>query len=209
MQRIGLTGGIASGKSTVSARLAELGGIVIDHDLLARTVVSPGSTALDRIVENFGAEVLAADGALDRAALGAIVFSDAAALARLNAIVHPEIMRLAAEREAAAAVAHPGVVIIHDIPLLVEIGQAELFHVLVVVHAPAEQRVQRLVELRGITLEEARRRVAAQATDADRLTVADVVLDGSGTVDNLLGQVDTLWARLEQERAAEVAAGLG
>jgi dephospho-CoA kinase len=209
MQRIGLTGGIASGKSTASARFAALGAVVIDHDSLARAAVASGTIGLDEVVEAFGPDVLAPDGSLDRPALGAIVFSDPEALARLNAIVHPEIRRLSAEHEAAAAARIPGAVIIHDVPLLVETGQVEDFHVVVVVHAPAELRVQRLVDLRGATVDEARRRVAAQAADEERLAAADVVLDGSGSVEHLCAQVDSVWDRLGQERAAEIAAGLG
>lgn len=208
MQRIGLTGGIASGKSVAAARLAELGAVVIDHDDLAREAVRPGSTGLESVVDEFGPGVLAADGSLDRAALGRIVFADPAARERLNGLVHPVIRRLAAEREAAAAAAHAGAVVVHDIPLLVETGQAGAFHLVVVVDAPADLRVRRLVEQRGLDPEEARRRVAAQAGDAERLAAADRVLDGSGTVAALREQVDALWARIEEERLAEVDAGL-
>lgn len=206
MQRIGLTGGIASGKSTASARLAELGAVVIDHDELARAAVEPGTIGLDEIVETFGPGVLAPDGSLDRSALASIVFADGVALARLNAIVHPEISRMAAEREAAASAADPGAVIVHDIPLLVETRQAETFHLVVVVHTPADQRIERLARLRGASREDARRRVAAQASDDERLAAADVVLDGSGSAEALRAQVDRLWTRLADERAAEAAA---
>ncbi|MCC2308248.1 dephospho-CoA kinase [Cellulomonas chengniuliangii] len=206
MQRIGLTGGIAAGKSAVSARLEELGAVVIDHDLLAREAVAPGTAALGDIVDAFGPEMLDAEGALDRAALGSFVFADLDALARLNGIVHPAIRRLSVEREAAAATADPGAVVVHDIPLLVETGQADAFHVLVVVHAPAALRVARLVELRGLSRDEAQGRVAAQVDDEARLAVADVVLDGSGAVEDLRAQVDELWQRLAEVRAAELAA---
>ena len=208
MQRIGLTGGIASGKSVVAGRLAEHGAAVIDHDLLAREAVRPGSAGLDAVVEAFGEGVLTADGELDRAALGRLVFADAAARERLDGLVHPVIRRLAAEREAAIVAAGTGAVVVHDIPLLVETGQAEAFHLLVVVDAPAPLRVQRLVQTRGLTPPEAERRVAAQAPDADRLAVADRVLDGTGSVEALREQVDALWARIEEERLAEVDAGL-
>jgi len=206
MQRIGLTGGIAAGKSAVSARLEELGAVVIDHDLLAREAVAPGTAALGDIVDAFGPEMLDADGALDRAALGSVVFADLDALTRLNGIVHPAVRRLSVEREAAAATADPGAVVVHDIPLLVETGQADAFHVLVVVHAPAALRVARLVELRGLTPDEAQGRVAAQVDDEARLAVADVVLDGAGAVEDLRAQVDELWQRLAEVRAAELAA---
>lgn len=206
MQRIGLTGGIAAGKSAASARLEELGAVVIDHDLLAREAVAPGTAALGDIVDAFGPEMLDAEGALDRAALGSVVFADLDALTRLNGIVHPAVRRLSVEREAAAATADPGAVVVHDIPLLVETGQADAFHVLVVVHAPAALRVARLVELRGLTPDEAQGRVAAQVDDEARLAVADVVLDGAGAVEDLRAQVDELWQRLAEVRAAELAA---
>ncbi|RHA40269.1 dephospho-CoA kinase [Cellulomonas rhizosphaerae] len=206
MQRIGLTGGIAAGKSVAAARLAELGAVVIDSDVLAREAVAPGSVGLEAVADEFGPGVLAADGSLDRAALGALVFADDDARARLNAIVHPVVRRLSAEREAAAATADHGAVIVHDIPLLVETGQADAFHVLVVVHAPAVLRVERLVVGRGLAREEAEARIAAQASDADRLAVADVVLDGTGSEDDLRTQVDALWARLSSETADEIAA---
>lgn len=206
MQRIGLTGGIAAGKSVVATRLAELGAVVIDSDRLAREAVRPGSVGLDQVVEEFGAGMLAPDGSLDRPALGAVVFSDPGALARLNAIVHPIVRRLAAEREAAAGAAEAGAVVVHDIPLLVETGQADTFHMLVVVHTPAPLRVARLVADRGMSEAEAQRRVALQADDDVRLALADVVLDGTGSVAQLRAQVDELWERILQERAAEVDA---
>lgn len=206
MQRIGLTGGIAAGKSVAARRFAEHGAVVIDADELARTAVAPGSAGLDAVTEAFGAGVLAADGSLDRPALAAVVFADAAARARLDAIVHPVVRRLAAEREAAAATLDGGAVVVHDIPLLVETGQADDFHVVVVVDAPALLRVERLVRLRGMTREDAEARVAAQADDAARLAAADVVLDGSGSEDVLRAQVDVLWLRLAAERDDELAA---
>lgn len=199
MLRIGLTGGIAAGKSVVARRLAELGAVVIDHDVLAREVVEPGTVGLEEVVDAFGEGVLAADGSLDRPALGRLVFDDAAARARLEGILHPEIRRLAAEREALAGAADDRAVVVHDIPLLVETGQADRFHLLVVVHAPAELRVARLVDGRGLDEPAARARVGAQATDEERTAVADVVLDGSGPVDGLREQVDALWERLRSE----------
>ncbi|KQS97386.1 dephospho-CoA kinase [Cellulomonas sp. Leaf395] len=206
MQRIGLTGGIAAGKSVAARRLAELGAVVIDSDVLAREAVAPGSAGLDAVVDEFGRGVLAGDGSLDRAALASIVFADAAARARLDGIVHPIVRRLSAEREAAAAVTDHGAVVVHDIPLLVETGQADAFHVLVVVHTPAVLRVERLVRLRGMDRAEAEARVSAQASDDERLAVADVVLDGGGSDDDLRTQVDELWDRLAVERADELAA---
>lgn len=205
MIRIGLTGGIAAGKSVAAARFADLGAVVIDHDILAREVVAPGTVGLDRVVESFGEEVLDPSGALDRDALGHIVFGNHEALARLNSIVHPEITRLAAEREAAAGAADPGAVVVHDIPLLVETGQQDAFHILVVVDAPADLRIQRLVENRGLTLPQARQRVALQATDSARRDAADVIVSGSGTEDELRAAVDALWARLQDEVSQEQA----
>lgn len=199
MLRIGLTGGIAAGKSVVARRLGELGAVVIDHDVLAREVVEPGTVGLEEVVEAFGEGVLGSDGALDRPALGRLVFDDAAARERLESILHPEIRRVAAEREALAGAADDRAVVVHDIPLLVETGQADHFHLLVVVHAPAEQRVARLVAGRGLDDAAARARVRAQATDEERAAVADVVLDGTGTEDGLREQVDALWERLRRE----------
>ncbi|MGY4642413.1 dephospho-CoA kinase [Cellulomonas sp. URHB0016] len=206
MQRIGLTGGIAAGKSVAAQRLAELGAVLIDSDALAREAVAPGTTGLDAVVEAFGDTVLSPDGSLDRSALASIVFTDDDARARLDAIVHPVVRRLSAEREAVAAVTDHGAVVVHDIPLLVETGQQDAFHVLVVVHAPAVLRVERLVRLRGMSRVEAEARVAAQASDDERLAVADVVLDGTGSDAELRVQVDELWDRLAVERADELAA---
>jgi dephospho-CoA kinase len=206
MFRIGLTGGIAAGKSVATARLAELGAVVIDHDLLAREAVAPGSVGLTQVVEAFGADVLTPDGSLDRPRLGALVFADAEARVRLNDIVHPEVRRLSAEREAMAAAADPAAVVVHDIPLLVETGQAGHFHLVVVVHTPAEQRVRRLVETRGLSEDAARSRLASQAGDDERLAAADFTLDGSGTEDDLRAQVDTLWQRVAAEVAQEAEA---
>ena len=206
MQRIGLTGGIAAGKSVAARRLAELGAVVIDSDVLAREAVAPGSVGLESVAEEFGSSVLAADGSLDRAALASIVFADPAARTRLDAIVHPIVRRLSAEREAVAATTDHGAVVVHDIPLLVETGQADEFHVLVVVDAPALLRVERLVRLRGMDRAAAEARVGAQVSDAERLEVADVVLDGTGSDDDLRAQVDALWERLAVERADELAA---
>lgn len=209
MQRIGLTGGIAAGKSTALRRLAELGAAVVNHDELARLVVAPGTSGYDEVVETFGPGVVAPDGALDRAALARIVFADDEARRRLEAIVHPQVKRLAAEREAAAAAADPLAVVVHDIPLLVETGQADAFGVVVVVAAPAVLRVERLVRLRGMDRAEAEARVRAQASDEAREAAADVLLDGTGTDDALCAQVDALWARLVAERAAQAAADGG
>lgn len=203
MQRIGLTGGIAAGKSVVARRFAELGAVVIDADELARLVVKPGTSGYDEVVTAFGPQVVAPGGALDREALARLVFADADARRRLEAIVHPQVRRLAAEREAAAAAADPAAVVVHDIPLLVETGQADSFGLVVVVAAPAALRVDRLVRLRGMAPDDAQARVGAQAPDDVREAAADVVLDGTGTDEGLRAQVDTLWQRLVAERAEE------
>ena len=203
MQRIGLTGGIAAGKSVAARRFAELGAVVVDADELSRLVVRPGTPGYDEVVAAFGPEVVGPGGALDRTALGTIVFGDENARHRLEGIVHPQVHRLAAEREAAAAAADPAAVVVHDIPLLVETGQADSFGVVVVVAAPAALRVERLVRLRGMPRGDAQARVASQAPDEVREAAADVVLDGTGSDENLRGQVDALWRRLEAERVAE------
>ncbi len=193
MLRVGLTGGIGSGKSEVSRRLAARGAVLVDADVLAREAVAPGTAGLADVVAEFGPEVLTADGELDRRALGARVFDDDAARARLERIVHPRVRARAHELETAAA---PDAVVVHDIPLLVETGQADGFDVVVVVDAPDDVRVQRLVSGRGMSADEARARIAAQASREDRLAVADHVVDNSGGLDDLDAAVDRLWMTL-------------
>jgi dephospho-CoA kinase len=190
---IGLTGGIASGKSTVAQRLAERGAVVIDADQLARAAVAPGTDALSRIEEIFGAEVIAEDGSLDRAALGSIVFGNHAALSVLNKVVHPAVRRLSGAAIEAAELADPDAVVVYDVPLLVEASVGHPFDLIVVVHADADTRVHRMVALRGMPEADARNRIGAQAGDADRLAVADVVIDSMGSLDDTLAQVDRLW----------------
>jgi dephospho-CoA kinase len=188
--RIGLTGGIGSGKSTVSRLLAGHGAVIVDADAIAREVVEPGTPGLAAVVDAFGPEVLAPDGSLERPALAAVVFGDPEARRRLDAIVHPLVRARATE---VAAAAPPGAVVVHDVPLLVETGQAAASDLVLVVEADPDTRVARLVQ-RGLTAEDARARMAAQATDEQRRAVADVVLDNSGTPDELEAQVDRLWA---------------
>ncbi|PXY19356.1 dephospho-CoA kinase [Prauserella muralis] len=191
MLRVGLTGGIGAGKSTVAARLAEHGAVLIDADRIAREVVEPGTEGLAELVAEFGAEILAADGSLDRAALAARAFSDDGARQRLNAIVHPRVGARTAELMARAAA---DAIVVHDIPLLVEGGLAPSYHLVLIVDADEDVRVKRLVESRGMPEQDARNRIAAQASTAQRRAVADVWLDNSGTRDVVLAQVDALWA---------------
>ena len=190
MLRIGLTGGIGSGKSTVSRLLAARGAVIVDADVIAREVVEPGTPGLAAVVEAVGAQVLAKDGSLDRPALAGVVFGDPEARRRLDAIVHP-LVRARATQVAAGAPADA--VVVHDVPLLVETGQAASYDLVLVVEADPATRVARLVQ-RGLTAEDARARMAAQATDEQRRAVADVVLDNSGTPEQLTAQVDRFWA---------------
>ena len=206
---IGLTGGIASGKSTVAGALAARGAVLIDADLLAREAVAPGSAGLDAIAREFGPALVGADGSLDRPALGAIVFGDPAALARLNGIVHPAVRALSTGRIRAAVAADPAAVIVYDVPLLAEAAAGAVvvddhFDLVVVTQATPETRMRRMVDLRGMGREDAARRIRSQANDADRLAIADVVIDTDGTLEHTLRQVDVLWERV---RDAGNAAG--
>jgi dephospho-CoA kinase len=184
--RIGLTGGVASGKSSVSAILRELGAIVIDADQLAREVVAKGTPGLQQVVESFGPGVLTADGDLDRAKMGSIVFADEDRRRVLEAIVHPLVFERIVELEEAAAGAD---LIVHDIPLLAESGRAETFDAVIVVDAPPGVQVERMVRDRGWTTEEAQARIGAQASREDRRAVATYVIDNTGTLDDLRQRV--------------------
>lgn len=195
MVKVGLTGGIGSGKSEVARRLAAHGAVVVDADALAREAVEPGSEGLAAVVEALGKGVLAPDGSLDRPAVGRIVFADDDKRARLEAIVHPYVGRRSAELMAAAP---EDAVVVYDVPLLVEKHLESGYDLVVVVEAPEEVRVRRLVESRGMSAEDARARIAAQATPAQRAAVADVVLDNDGDLAALGAAVDVLWARLER-----------
>ena len=201
MYLIGLTGGIASGKSLVSTRLAELGATIVDADVLAREVVEPGTAGLAAIAQHFGPEVLLADGTLNRPALGAIIFADPEQREKLNSITHPAVWRRARELFAQAAADE---VVVYDVPLLVEgaKGRQLDFDLIAVVDASAETRLHRLIELRGMTREEAAHRLNSQASDAERLAVADVVIDNNGTVEQALEQVDALWAKASAAASA-------
>jgi dephospho-CoA kinase len=207
MLRVGLTGGIGSGKSEVSSRLAALGAVVVDADRAARAVVEPGTPGLGRIAQTFGPGVLQADGALDRARLAEIVFGDEGALAKLNEIVHPLVREWMRAAEEAAVASHgDGVVVVHDIPLLVESGEERVgeFDVIVVVDVPPEVQAERLAQARGMTAEQARARMAAQATREQRLAIADIVIDNSGTLEDLDRRVAEVWSDL-QARATSPA----
>jgi dephospho-CoA kinase len=196
--RVGLTGGIGAGKSEVSRRLATYGAVVIDADQIAREVVEPGTEGLAEVVAAFGPEVLTADGTLDRARLGDIVFADPELRGKLNAIVHPRVAARMAELERGAS----GPIIVHDVPLIAENGRAGAYDVVVVVDAPPKAQVERLVRRRGMTREQARARMAAQASREQRLAIADIVIDNSGSLAELDRQVGDLWAELRR-RAVE------
>ena len=198
MYLIGLTGGIASGKSVVAARLAERGAVVVDADKLAREVVEPGTPALAAIADRFGADVISADGSLNRPALGAIIFTDPEARLALNAITHPAVWKRARELFAEAESADPDAVVVYDVPLLAEAAADRpiTFDLVVVVDASAETRLKRLVELRGLSEDEARQRINSQASDAERLALADVVVESDGSLAETLAQADTLYARV-------------
>lgn len=201
MEVIGLTGGIAAGKSAVAARLAEHGAVVIDADRLAREAVEPGSPGLAAVVDRFGEGMLAPDGSLDRARLGALIFGDEQARLALNAIVHPEVRRLYREHVEAAFAANPDAIVVYDVPLLAEARAADEFALIVVVDAPPEVRLERLVSLRGLPREQAEARIRSQVPDEERRAMADVVIDAGGTLEHTLQQVDALWERLVAQRA--------
>ncbi|KJL17450.1 Dephospho-CoA kinase [Microbacterium azadirachtae] len=202
MPLIALTGGIASGKSTIAARLAEHGAVVVDADRIVRDVQAPGSPVLDRIAAEFGEDVIRADGELDRAALGARVFGDAEALGRLNAIVHPAVKAESQRRFAAARDADPAAVVVYDVPLLVEARVDDPWDLIVVADAPAAEREERLVRERGLDRAEARKRIASQVSDEKRREIADVVIDTAGSLDDTLRQTDGLWRRLSAGETA-------
>jgi dephospho-CoA kinase len=193
---VGLTGGIAAGKSIVASRLAEKGAAVIDADRLAREVVEPGTPGLQAVVERFGSGVVQPDGTLDRAALGAIVFVDPAARKDLEAITHPAVQALSRERMLEATASDPARVVVYDIPLLVEARGTSEFDRIVVVDAPRAMRIARMVTLRGMAEADAVRRIDAQASDEERLAAADDVIDSSTSLESTMKQTDALYRRL-------------
>jgi dephospho-CoA kinase len=203
MLRVGLTGGIGSGKSEVSRRLAGHGAVVIDADVAARAVVAPGTPGLARVVEAFGADVVGPDGALDRDRLGAIVFRDPASRTTLNAIVHPLVGQWMRAAERAAVDAAGGdLIIVHDVPLLAENRRAGDFDLVIVVDVPPELQLERLIGERGMSPDQARARMAAQASRPQRLAVADLVIDNSGSLADLDQRVAEVWADLQRRVAA-------
>jgi dephospho-CoA kinase len=203
---VGLTGGIGSGKSAVSALLAAHGAVIIDYDQLARDVVEPGSPALTAIAERFGPGVIAADGSLDRPALGAIVFADVEARKDLEGITHPAIRDLAVQRQRAAG---DDAIVVHDNPLLVEMGAAAHCDVVVVVDVPVEVQVERLMSTRGMTADEALARINTQASREVRTGAADLVIDNTGPLDELATIVGGVWDELVQRATADEGADHG
>jgi dephospho-CoA kinase len=196
--RVGLTGGIGAGKSEVSRRLAAQGAVIIDADLIAREVVAPGTEGLAEVVRDFGPGILTPDGDLDRSRLGDVVFADARALSRLNAIVHPRVATRMHDLEEAAG---PGAVVVHDVPLITENSLAGGYDVVVVVDVPPRVQLDRLIRLRGMSREQAQARIAAQAGRAERLAIAGIVLDNSGSLTELDRQVGELWSELRRRAA--------
>ncbi|MER6492262.1 dephospho-CoA kinase [Streptomyces griseorubiginosus] len=202
MLKVGLTGGIGAGKSEVSRLLVEHGAVLIDADRIAREVVAPGTPGLAAVVAAFGEEVLAEDGGLDRPKLGSIVFADPDRLAVLNSIVHPLVGTRSRELESAAA---EDAVVVHDVPLLAENSLAPLYDLVVVVDASPRTQLDRLVRLRGMTEQDARARMAAQATREKRLEIADIVIDNDVPLDDLRQRVQDVWGDLV--RRARVSQG--
>lgn len=194
MLTVGLTGGIGAGKSEVARLLASYGAVLVDSDRIAREVVAPGTEGLAKIVAEFGPGVLAPDGSLDRPKLGAIVFADEERRRALNAIVHPLVGARSAELQRAAG---PDDIVVHDVPLLTENGLAPYYDLVVVVDAAPDSQLDRLVRLRGMTEDEARSRMAAQARREERLAIADFVLHNDGTVEELREQVAAVWRELK------------
>jgi dephospho-CoA kinase len=193
MLKVGLTGGIGAGKSEVSRLLVECGAVLIDADRIAREVVEPGTPGLAAVVAAFGEEVLAADGSLDRPRLGSIVFADQDRLGVLNSIVHPLVRDRSRELEEAAA---EDAVVVHDVPLLTENGLAPLYDLVIVVDADPATQLDRLVRLRGMAEEDARARMAAQATREQRRGIADIVIDNDVPLEDLRRRVREVWDEL-------------
>ena len=204
MYRVGLTGGIGAGKSEVSRRLAAHGAVVIDADAIAREVVEPGTPGLAEVVAAFGPEVLLPDGWLDRSRLGDIIFASPELRARLNGIVHPLVGARMRELEESAG---PGSIVVHDVPLIAENNMAGAYDLVVVVDVPPRLQLDRLVRHRGLTRDQARARMAAQASREQRLGIAGIVVDNSGSLAELDRQVGELWTELRRRAALATPAG--
>ncbi len=196
MPLIALTGGIASGKSTIARRLASHGAILVDADQIVRDVQAPGSPVLRRIAAEFGDGVIADDGSLDRPALGAQVFGDPERLLALNAIVHPAVRAESQRRFEEAFAADEDAVVVYDVPLLVEARVDDPWDLILVAHAPETERLRRLVEIRGMDPKSAKERIDAQVSDDQRLAIADAVIDTSGSLDETEARTDALWERI-------------
>lgn len=196
MPLLALTGGIASGKSTIARRLGDHGAVIVDADAIVRDVQREGSPVLQALAAEFGGDILRADGTLDRAALAGRTFGDPAAVARLNAIVHPAVRAESARRFAEAFAADPRAVVVYDVPLVAEARSDDPWDLIVVAHAPADVRRRRLIDLRGFTESDASARIAAQVPDDVRLALADVVVDTAAPLAETLSQVDRLWQEL-------------
>jgi dephospho-CoA kinase len=194
MYLIALTGGIGAGKSTIASMLAEFGAHVIDADRVARDVVEPGQPALTELVKQFGDEIVTATGSLNRAKLAQIVFNNPTRLRELNAIVHPAVQKAVLEKMRAF---HSDDIVVYDVPLLVEAQRYLPFDLVVVASAPEDVRRARLVELRGMAETEADSRIASQVSEAERLALADVVIDTSGSLEETVAQVERLWERIQ------------
>ena len=201
MLRVGLTGGIGAGKSEVSRRLAAQGAVVIDADAAAREVVAPGTDGLAEVIEAFGPDVLRPDGSLDRGRLGDIVFTDPQRRARLNAIIHPRGATRMAELDRAAG---RSAIVVHDVPLIAENDRGSAYDLVVVVDAPPRVQIDRLVRHRGMSREQARARMAAQASRKQRLAIADIVIENSGSLAELDRQAGELWGELRRRATASV-----
>jgi dephospho-CoA kinase len=198
--RVGLTGGIGAGKSEVSRRLAAQGAVVIDADAIAREVAAPGTPGLAEVVAAFGPGVLLGDGSLDRGKLGEIVFDDADRRATLNSIIHPRVGTRMRELEEQAG---PGAIVVHDVPLIAENNLAGVYDLIVVVDVPPRIQLDRLIRHRGMTREQAKARLAAQASREKRLAIAGIVVDNSSSLAELDRQVGELWTELRRARAAQ------
>jgi dephospho-CoA kinase len=202
---VGLTGGIGAGKSEVTRRFAALGAMIIDADAIAREVVAPGTPGLDAVLAEFGEQLRADDGSLDRDKLAAIVFADEAARARLNAIIHPLIGARVAELM--AEIDEPDRIVVNDVPLIVEAGIADRYDVVVVVDSPVDLQLERLTTIRGMTAQAAKARISAQASREQRLTIADHVITNDGDLENLESQIREVWEKLSGRAREQVSRG--